>query len=123
MKPRINALTFIHGILVVMMLGIAGQLYTPPDTFASGPAWNVIARIFTEQQAGSICWACGCFGLVGMFNVRPWLRLTSVLVLSIAHGAIAIGFFLAVPTGIAFLLLFGFASQGLFLVYRRVGEE
>jgi hypothetical protein len=111
----------IHFTLTWVMLLLGTLLALPGDTFDTGQGWRLFAAIASENVWAVILGTVGCVGAVGLISTG-WVRLGSVFVLASAHGLLAGMFWYSNPWGAGSIFCAGLASQGYYLMFRRVRQ-
>lgn len=112
----------IHAALTAVMAWLALVLALPGDTFGSSRSFSFMQRLGTEDAWAVAFGLVAGFGLIGLRAVATWWRLASVLVLSTAHGVVAICFALGNPLTTATGTYAVLALLGYYLAWRR-GDE
>lgn len=118
--PAFDARIAIHIALTAVLAWLGFVLLLPVNTFDTTPAWRLFARTASEEQWAIMLFAGATAGAIGIDTHRRWLRITSVLLLSTAHGTLAFLFLISNPTGGASGTFGIVALLGYYLAWRQV---
>jgi hypothetical protein len=119
-RPVFDARMVLHLFLTWVMFCFGAWLTTFDDTFIRSSAWGMFSRL-APQHAWSIAFlAVAMIGLVGVSPSHRWMRRLSVFVLSAAHGATAVMFFLGDRHQPNAGIFSGIAFMGYYLLIRNL---
>ena len=113
------SLIVIHDTLMVLAFSIGLILLMGGETFNEIGAYKVMARLASEYGWGYGMIFTSIIGLVGHVYPNKWVKVFSSLVMSTAHGAIAVCVFLANPFLIGTVAYTAVAWLGYYLSWRR----
>lgn len=121
-RPVFDARMAIHAALSAVMGWLGFVLILPGSTFDGNPAWRIFASMGAEDTWALSFWLVACAGLIGLTTAMPSLRLFCVIVLSTAHGTVALLFLFSNPAGGASGTYAVLAGLGYYLVFRRAHQ-
>lgn len=121
-RPAFDDKVAIHTALTAIMAWFGLLLSMPGSTFTQGRGWDRFAAIASEEAWATVFGAVAIFGLLGLTTLRTQMRLASVMILSTAHGCVAIMMYLGSPLGSGSGTYAIVASLGYYLIWSRTRE-
>jgi hypothetical protein len=119
-RPVFDARMAIHTALSMVLVWLAFVLILPGNTFSTTPAWRLFAATAPEEAWAIMLFVGGIAGAVGIDTRRYILKIASILMLSTAHGTLALLFLLSNPLGGASGTYAIMALLGYYLAWRLV---
>ena len=119
-RPTFDARMAIHCALTGVLAWLGFVLILPGRTFGTSPAWRMFEMIASEDQWAIMLWVGAIAGAVGIDTRHRWLKIASILLLSTAHGTLALLFLIGSPAGGASGTFAIVALLGYYLSWRQV---
>lgn len=117
-RPVFDARMAIHIALVAILAWLGFIIILPGETFNTAAAWTVFARVGTEAEWAMTFFVCAIIGALGISTQELWVKRGSLIVLSTAHGTLAVLFWRGNPMGGASGTYGIIALLGYYLVWR-----
>lgn len=116
-----TALAAINMTLIAIMAWFAFILALPWNTFPTGVGYHLFAALMPEEMWAAAFAIVAAIGVIGLWSKNRNVWTLSAMVLSTAHGTVALLTLFGNPVGIGSGTYLTLAALGYYLVWRRAG--